>query len=162
MSFFKKKMDAQVIDLKPIRVVMIRHTGPYDQLDRLFEQLWKWIGAKNVPAQRTIGIYWDNPDFTAPSALRSAACVEVPEDFQLADKGGLPLEISEIYGGTYVTLRYVGPYDDLASVWQDLTKSIEKNLKRTISERPAFEVYVNDASETEPKDLITELYMPIL
>jgi len=162
MQFFKKKMDAQVIDLKPIRVVMLRHTGPYDQLDRVFERLWKWVESQNIPAQRTIGIYYDNPDFTHVSALRSAACVEVPTGFQPGDTDGLNLELSEISGGTYVTLQYVGPYEDLASVWQDLTKSIERNLKRTISEKPAFEVYVNDASETDPKDLITELYMPIV
>lgn len=162
MSFFKKKLDAQVLDLKPMPVVMLTHTGSYDALSEKFDQLWAWVEAKGVPAKQTIGIYWDNPDYTAQNALRSAACVEIPVGFQLPATDGLPLQLFEIPGGTYVTLRHVGPYDQLASVWKDLTKSIERDLQRTISEKPAFEIYVNDPSDTAPRDLITELYMPIV
>ena len=155
-------MNAQVTQLSPIPIVMIYHTGPYEGLSPVFDQLWNWVTALGVPAQRTIGIYWDNPDFTPSSRLRSAACVEVPAGFQVTDRGGLAVSNGEIAGGSYVTTRYVGPYEDLARVWTQLTQYTERDLRRTISESPAFEVYVNDASTTPPHQLITELYMPII
>jgi AraC family transcriptional regulator len=145
-----------------VPVVMLRHVGPYDGLSEEFDRLWKWVTAQNVPADRTIGIYYDNPDHVASSRLRSAACVEVPASFQIADAQGLPLELGKIAAGEYATLRYVGPYEDLAKVWSGMTKHIERKMRRQISEDPAYEVYVNDASDTPPKDLITDLYMPLV
>ncbi|WP_158409294.1 AraC family transcriptional regulator [Fimbriimonas ginsengisoli] len=154
-------MNVQVIQLAPIHVVLIRHRGPYDELGGEFDRLWEWVTAQRVSALRTIGIYWDNPDFVPASKLRSAACVEVPAGFQIGNSGGLPLEVDDIAGGEYATTRFVGPYEDLAPVWSDLTRYVEGTLRRKISDNPAFEVYVNDASDTPPEQLITELYMPL-
>src|SRR5258708_22312029 len=119
-------MNAQVIHLDPVRIVMLRHTGSYDDIGPVFDQLWTWVTANSVPVQRTIGIYWDNPDEVPASKLRSAACVEIPGDYQVVDRGGLPLDVSEIAGGPYVTTRFTGPYEDLAPVWTDLTSYVER------------------------------------
>jgi AraC family transcriptional regulator len=154
-------MNVQVIDLAPIRVVMLRHTGPYDEVEKVFEQLWNWAQKNNVPTRRTIGIYWDNPDVVPASRLRSAACFELPAGYQIGDRGGLPLAVEEIAGGPYATTRFVGPYEDLAPVWTSLTEYVEGPLGRRISSNPAFELYVNDPGDTPPQQLITELYMPL-
>jgi len=153
-------MNAQVIQLAPIRIAMLRHTGSYDEIGPVFDRLWKWVEAQNVPVQRTIGIYWDDPDEVPAPQLRSAACVEIPEGYQVGGWGAP--EVGQIAGGTYVTARFVGPYDDLAPVWNDLWSYCENDLRRTISEEPAFEVYVNDPGDTPPERLITDLYMPVI
>jgi len=155
-------MDVQLIPLAPIRVVMIRHRGPYDELSLKFDQLWSWANRHGVPGQRTIGIYWDNPDFVSASRLRSAACIEIDATCFVPAGDGLAIEVSQIAAGTYATTRFVGPYEDLAPVWSNLTRYIENGLRRRISNDPAFEIYVNDASDTPPQQLITELYMPVL
>lgn len=154
-------MNVQVIQLAPIHVAMMRHTGSYDDIGPLFDQLWGWVTASGIPAQRTIGVYWDNPDFVPTNQLRSAACVELPIGYQAMQSGGLPIEFTDLAGGDYATTRFVGPYDDLAPIWSNLTKYTEGTLGRRISDNPAFEVYVNDASETPPEQLITELYLPV-
>lgn len=154
-------MNVQVNQCPPIRVVMIRHRGPYQNLSISFDAIWQWVEANGVPAQRTIGIYWDNPDEVPVHKLRSAACIEVPPTYQITNPGSLPLEISEIAGGDYATTRFMGPYEDLAPIWTQFTRYIEGTLRRKISDNPAFEVYVNDASDTAPQQLITELFMPL-
>lgn len=155
-------MNAQVIQQPPIRIVMLRHTGSYDDVGAVFDQLWTWVTANNVPVQKTIGIYYDNPDYVATAQLRSAACVEVPDSFQFSNNTVLPLEDTQIAGGPYVTTRFVGPYEQLAPIWSQLTRYVEHDLRRQISLNPAYEVYVNDASDTPPDQLITDLYMPIV
>ncbi len=155
-------MNVQVIKLAPIPVVMLRHRGPYEGLSAVFEKLWGWVEAHNVPVQRTIGMYWDNADHVPASQLRSAACVEIPPSFLVADRSGLDLELGGIAGGEYATMRMVGPYEGLGPVWAGMTGYVEGTLRRSIGENPAFEVYVNDASETPPHELITELYLPVL
>lgn len=155
-------MNVQIENLEPIRVVMMSHVGPYDGLSNVFDELWGWVEKNNVPVQRTIGVYWDNPDYVSSSQLRSAACVEVPPTFIITDAGGLPIKLASITGGPYATTRFVGPYENLAPVWSDMTRYVENDLRRTISQNPAFEVYVNDASETPAQQLITDLYLPVL
>jgi AraC family transcriptional regulator len=154
-------MNAHQVQLAPIPVVMYRHMGPYETLSPKFDQLWEWVEGHGVPAQRTIGIYWDNPDYVPASRLRSAACVEVPPYFQLPDRAGLPISLERIAGGSYMTTTFVGPYEDLAPVWTQLTSYIETRMGLRISNNPAFEVYVNDAGKTPPDQLVTELYMPL-
>ena len=154
-------MNAEIKYCDPIRVVMLRHTGSYDGIGPVFDQLWSWVTSQNVPVQRTIGIYWDNPDEVPVAKLRSAACVEIPTDYQVTDGGGLTLVLDNIAAGEYATTRYVGPYENLAAQWSDLGTFAEQTMGRTISQNPAFEVYVNDPSDTAPHDLITELYMPV-
>ena len=154
-------MNAQVTHLDPIRIVMLRHTGPYDGLGAVFEKLWGWVESHNIPAERWIGIYWDNPDEVPTEKLRSAACVEIPADYQVTDSGGLSLILDEIKSGEYATTTHTGPYENLEQIWSELTSYCENTIRRSIAQNPAFEVYVNDPSDTPPNQLITELYMPL-
>lgn len=154
-------MNVQVRPFSPIPVVMLNHVGPYEGLSGEFDRLWDWTQAQGVPAGRLIGIYYNNPDVVSASRLRSAACVEVAASFMVGDRGGLPLERSQIAGGEYATTRFNGPYEDLAAVWSQFTAYVEGTLGRTIREDPAYEVYVNDPSDTPPDALVTELYMPV-
>ncbi len=158
----KESMNVQVIQLTALKVIMLRHVGSYDLISPVFDRLFEWVTAEKVPIQRTIGIYWDNPDFTPVARLRSAACVQVPIDYQITNNMGMPLEVGQIAGGPYAMTRFVGPYEDLAPVWTDFTNYVERSLRRQISMNPAFEVYVNDAGTTPPPQLITELYMPVI
>lgn len=154
-------MNVQIVSLPSLPLVMIRHRGPYDGLSGEFDRLGSWAAANAVPVVRTLGLYWDNPDFVAASRLRSAACVEVPVGFALTNRGALPLEPGTLKGGQYATTRYVGPYDAMEPVWSRFTNHVETILNRQITDDPAFEVYVNDAATTPPQDLVTELYLPV-
>ncbi len=154
-------MNAQITTIEPIRTVMLRHTGSYDGLGPVFEKLWGWVESHNIPAERWIGIYWDNPDEVPTEKLRSAACVEIPADYQVTDSGGLSLILDEIKGGEYAITSFTGPYEKLEQIWSDLTSFCENTVRREISQNPAFEVYVNDPSDTPPSQLITELYLPL-
>jgi AraC family transcriptional regulator len=71
------------------------------------------------------------------------------------------LEITSLAGGDHATTRFVGPYEQMAPVWSQLTQYCEETLGRRISDNPAFEVYVNDPSDTPANQLITDLYMPL-
>jgi glutathionylspermidine synthase/DNA gyrase inhibitor GyrI len=155
-------MNVQLVQMSALRIVMIRHIGPYELISPVFDRLCNWATSQGVPVQRIIGIYWDNPDFTPSARLRSAACVQVPINYQITNNMGLPLELSQIAGGPYATTTFVGPYENLAPVWTNFTNYIERSLRRQISQNPAFEVYVNDASTTPPQQLVTELYMPVI
>jgi hypothetical protein len=155
-------MNINFLQCPPIHVVLYRHVGPYEQLSPKFDELCQWASTNSIPVKRTIGIYWDNPDYTPARKLRSAACVEVDESVNIQSFDRLPLETAYIAGGEYATTTFVGPYEHLAPIWSQFTDAIESQYRRMISQNPAFEFYVNDASVTPPNQLITELYMPLV
>ncbi len=154
-------MNANTVDLMPITVAMVRHVGPDEELNLVFDQLWEWVNQNAVLVGRTIGVFWDNPDYVSQANLRSGACVEVAPGYQISNGGGLKVGLDKLAGGSYVTTRYVGPHEDLTAIWSNLTQHIESTLRRRIRKNPAFEVYVNDASDTPASQLITDLYMPV-
>ena len=154
-------MDVHIIQQSPIRIAKVRHTGPYEQISSAFERLWEWVEAHQVPASRTIGLYFDNPDFVPTDELRSAACVEIPHSYDVMNRTGTPVEVGMISGGDYATTRYMGPYEAMEPVWSEFTQHVENNLKRALSDDPAMEVYVNDPSDTPADRLITDLYLPL-
>jgi AraC family transcriptional regulator len=156
-----ENLNAHVVQIDPIPVVMLRHVGSYDGTSAAFDQLWDWLQTKQIPTERTLGIYYDDPDEVPVAQLRSAACFELAPGQEISDRRGLPIEVSEVAGGTYVTTRFVGPYEALAPVWTALTAYTTGKLGKTISSNPAFEVYVNDASDTPANELITDLFMPV-
>ncbi|MBS1718985.1 MAG: GyrI-like domain-containing protein [Armatimonadetes bacterium] len=156
-------LQVNIVNCPAVPVAMMRHVGPYDELSQVFDMLSGWVDQNNVQAIRWIGIYWDNPDETPANQLRSAACVEVPNNYQIPPSIGAPITLEQIPAGPFATCRYVGPYEGLDKVWTEFTAQIEGPLGRQISGSiPAYEVYVNDASDTPPQNLITELYMPLV
>src|SRR5689334_23136336 len=106
-------MNVQVTNISPIHVVMLRHVGPYEEVGGVFEKLYAFLEANGIPTQRTIGIYYDNPDFVEARALRSAACAEIHPGQSIPDSGALRLDVEDIAGGDYATTRYVGPYEQM-------------------------------------------------
>lgn len=157
------ELNAQIVNLAPIHVLMVRHTGSYDGISPVFDQLWSWIESHGIQTKRTIGVYWDDPDTTPTARLRSAACFEIADGTAIPpDTGGMAIEATYIQGGQYVTTTFTGPYEKLAPVWSNLTSYTQNTLGKQISDNPAFEIYVNDASETPADQLITELYMPVV
>jgi AraC family transcriptional regulator len=138
---------------------MLRHTGSYETLSSKFETLFEWVDANSVPFQRTIGIYWDNPEFTPEHQLRSAACIEVPATF--TGPLGPSLEFGNLAGGEYAVASFTGPYEQLEPVWSKLINYVESGMRKEISDQPAYEVYLNDPADTPADQLITELYLPL-
>lgn len=154
-------MNVDFINLPDTPIAMVRHTGSYDQIGPVFDKLWQWVEANQVPVEKSIGIYWDNPDDMPASQLRSAACVQIPNGYLISNTGGVPVEKGSLAGGKYARYRYMGPYEGLGPVWSEMVDWVQGECGKTISENPAFEVYVNDPSDTPPAQLMTELFLPI-
>ncbi|MEO1255413.1 MAG: GyrI-like domain-containing protein, partial [Bacteroidota bacterium] len=61
---------------------------------------------------------------------------------------------------TYV-LRHIGRYHHLGNAWSTLYNMLRNKELKTIRKVPPFELYLNNPENTEEKDLITDVYIPI-
>lgn len=154
-------MKVDQVNIESIPIVAMDHRGDYATLDKVFGQLYGWLEGNGIATKRTIGIYWDNPQYTPIEELRSSACAEVEPGFALPEGAPMGIRVGQVDGGRYAFTTFQGPYPDLEGIWEALIDYVENTEGQTISEKPSFEVYLNDPADTPPDQLITELYLPL-
>ena len=63
---------------------------------------------------------------------------------------------SMLPGGKQLSLQYKGPYDNIGEAYDKMNAYCkENNLK---PQEKVYEEYLNDPGDTEPKDLLTNIY----
>jgi AraC family transcriptional regulator len=142
-----------------VRVAALAHHGDYQSIGSTFERLMALAAGQGLlgPDGRTFGIYYDDPAATPVGALRSDACVVIPE-------GRTPtgdLRLKEIRGGRYATVLHVGPYAELDRPYRWLYGTWLAHSGEEPADSPTVEAYLNDAREVPPTKLKTEIWLPL-
>jgi AraC family transcriptional regulator len=89
--------------------------------------------------------------------IRYDACLPVNDDF--AGQGDVPVQT--IVGGDYAVMTHCGPYESLAETYSALIKEYAPEQGREAADGPCFEVYRNNPQNTAPKDLRTDVHVPL-
>jgi AraC family transcriptional regulator len=140
-------------------VAALPHKGDYQNIPSTFVRLVTMAGALGLfgPGTRSFGIYYDDPSATPVEALRSEACITVPDDW--APSGDL--ERREIRGGRYAVVSHVGPYAELGHAYAWLYGTWLAQSGEEAADAPCVEAYLNDARFVAPAELKTEIWLPI-
>jgi AraC family transcriptional regulator len=143
----------------PVRVVFVRHVGPYQECGAAWERLCTFAGKNGLFSRETvrIGIGYDNPEITPADKLRYDACLTVNDQFKATDEIGM----QEIAGGEYAVVRHRGPYERLSETYRKLFREWMPMSGRKVRSAPCFEVYINDPLSVRPEDLVTEIFVPL-
>jgi AraC family transcriptional regulator len=59
-------------------------------------------------------------------------------------------------------ITHFGPYAKLGETYTKLLGQWLPRSGRELHPTPCFEVYLNDPQSTEPEDLLTDIYAPLL
>jgi AraC family transcriptional regulator len=149
----------EIVEAAPLRVVFLRHIGPYGQVGQTWGRLMMWAGMRGLlgPGMRMIGIVHDDPEVTPPDKLRYDAAVAVARPVEPQGEFG----IAEIAGGTYAVATHRGPYDSLGGTYRQLYGGWLPLSGRQLRDVPAFEEYLNSPQNTKPEDLLTKIWVPV-
>lgn len=145
--------------IEPMRVAYIRHTGPYMECQTAWDKLCAW-GCRNGIFEKEckiIGICYDDPQVTPQQRIRYDACVTVDESIESEGEVGIQI----ISGGKYAIHTHKGPYEQLEETYISLMGNWLLSSGEQLSDHVSFEHYVTDPGVTAPKDLITDLYIPL-
>ena len=123
-----------------ITVAALGHRGDYNQIAATFEQLAVIAGDMNLfgPATRSFAIYYDDPSATPRDALRSDACLTVPQGWSQNGR----LELREIRGGRYAVTLHVGPYAELPHAYTWLYSTWLAQSGEQLADAPIVEKYL--------------------
>jgi AraC family transcriptional regulator len=146
--------------MEPIRVAFMRHVGPYSGVGNTWDKLLPVLGKEGLlgGGAMLLGICHDDPDVTPPEKIRYDACVSVDEGFTPFDDIGVQV----IAGGDYARTTHFGPYNRLGTTYTRLLGQWLPRSGRELRPAPCFEVYLNDPQGTDPEDLLTDIYAPLL
>lgn len=165
-----KTMTVTIKQLKPMRVAFMRHVGPYNEVGKTWEKFMMFLGKEGLLGgdAQFIGICHDDPAVTPPDRIRYDACVTVDElrrqADQSADSNFQPqgeIGVQVVPGGDYAVMTHFGPYEKLGESYAKLLGQWLPRSGRNLHSTPCFEVYLNSPENTEPKDLVADLYAPL-
>jgi effector-binding domain-containing protein len=70
------------------------------------------------------------------------------------------IQAGEIPEGQVATCLYTGPYTEIEAAYSALTEWVEENGYEAAG--MAYEIYLNDPSETPPEQLMTQIAFPLI
>lgn len=155
------KMNITVEQRPSITVFAMRHTGPYPEIAKTFNELWQWVCSEKRESQAKSGlcIYYDDPVVTPAEQCRADTCVELeqpyPEDSERIRRVEIP-------AGTYARYRHVGSYSMLGQAYEALCGQWLSTSGYEAANAPPFEIYVNNPYDTPEEQLITDIYIQVI
>lgn len=152
-------MKVEIKQMEPLHVAFVRHTGPYDRCGSAWEKLMTWAGSEGLVGAGTqfIGMCWDDPEITPPERVRYDACVTIDRDVRPSGELG----VQEIAGGPYAMTTHFGPYSEFDRTYVKLIGQWAPRSGRELRPLPCLEFYLNSPENTDPEDLVTDIYLPL-
>ena len=156
---YGEPLPVEVKELPPVKILFLRHVGPYSQVGATWGRLMSWAGMRGLlgPQMRMIGIVHDDPDVTPAGKVRYDAAIVVNRPVDPEGEFG----ITEIPGGKYAILTHRGPYETLGQTYQRFFGGWLPKSGRELRDSPAFEEYLNSPTDTRPEDLLTRIHVPM-
>ncbi|WNO11136.1 AraC family transcriptional regulator [Teredinibacter sp. KSP-S5-2] len=153
-------MNVVIKEMNDIHVACVRHTGPYRECSKAWDQLCSVLGPEGMLAGdiKFLGVCYDDPDETPSEEIRYDACVTVPQNYQASGEG---VDVKTLEGGRYATITHFGPYEKLSDTYRALYGKWLKDSGYEAADKPCIEIYMNDPESTAPEDLVTDIYLPL-
>ena len=163
-SLTQNKMDVKIQDIPEMSVAYVRHIGPYkgqsEVFEGLFNKLFSWAGPRGLITKdaKYLSVYYDDPNITEDSKLRTDVCISVPSDTDV--KGEIGKQV--LVGGRYAVARFElkGPAE-YEKAWNSVYKDWLPSSGFQPDNRPPYEVYMNNPKEHPENIHIVDICVPV-
>ena len=156
--------DVEVRDMPEMHVAYVRYIGPYkgDQelFGRLFNQLMAWAGPRGLlrfPETKIMTVYYDNPDITDESRLRTDACITVPADTRVEGEIGQAV----IPAGKYAIAHFEIAPDRYQDAWNAVYGGWLPESGYQPVDGPCYELYLNDPKQHPEGKHVVDICVPV-
>ncbi|MEO6601815.1 MAG: AraC family transcriptional regulator [Polyangiaceae bacterium] len=152
-------MNVEVKQMPELRTATVHHVGAYNRISDAFGRLGELMGSAGLITARPtmLAIYYDDPDTTPESELRSDAALVVTKDSKIPDG----LAEQRLPAGRDACTLHVGPYEQLGDAWARFMGQWLPQSGERIGQGTTFEIYLNTPVDVPKQELRTELYIPL-
>ena len=155
------QFEARVKELPERFVACVRHVGPYHEIGKAIDKLFRWAGPKGLvqfPKTQVLAIYRDDPQSVDPAQLRSDACMTVPEGTQ----GDGDVTTMKVPGGTFAVAHVEIDASEFGAAWDKLVGEwMPENGCEPDESRMCYELYLNDREQHPEKKFIVDICEPV-
>ncbi|SED99308.1 transcriptional regulator, AraC family [Tenacibaculum sp. MAR_2010_89] len=160
-----QELNFEVETLPTIKIVYIQYKGSYEnikEIEKTWKQLLKYAYKKKLLSEKTIvlGEVLDDNELSSSIHCRYNACI-VLNDNQSLNSEGLFI-VKEIPSQKYAKFIHKGSHESCFETYNDIYARWMIDVGLEFDDKPILEFYPNDDDVTPKKDLITEIYIPIL
>ena len=102
--------------VQSIRVVGMRHIGPYPEIAKTWQKFSLWKKEQNLTGENNfpVSVYHDDPCQVPQDQLRSDAAVTVAAEYKNDSKD---VSVFDLPAGRYITFVHKGPYEKIGEAW---------------------------------------------
>ncbi len=140
-------------------VVSMRHTGSYDEIGKVYHELYQWAREKNVEVEgRGRTIFLDPPSEFDPQSSVFEVCLPVAK----GTAGDEKVDVKELPACTIASFVVKGPYSEIPAHYAEAVAWLSAEGWEIAG--PPSEVYVKRPDEHghgDPNEFVTEIQFPI-
>jgi len=148
---------AQTMNLPAMKVASIAKMGPYADVGKAIGDLMAMVQQEKLTVKGSpYGVYLDNPAIVKPESLRYEVCIPVDsatKNKKVDKKTGFSVKDAPTM--MIAVTDYMGPYDQVAPVYEKLYKWVADNNYEPAG--PMVEFYMSDPAKVKPESLQTKV-----
>ncbi len=150
-------MQVEIVDIAPMRLHTVLHSGPVSQIPHAWRRLDDWLDSRSLRdrVELAVGLCEQAPDEAGLIVYRAGVVLRGEE---AASDG---VEIVQAPGGRYASHRHVGPHSQIAGMFQKLYREWLPASGYVPDDRPALDICRNDPRVTPEPELVTDLLLPV-
>lgn len=149
----------EVKEMPGMDLVYCRHTGPFDQISRAYEKLFKWAGPRNLlrfPKTKTVTVYHDDPKVVEIEKLRQSACITVDGEVKTEGEFGS----MHLPGGKYAVGRFRVDPTQFGDAWDSVCRWLADSGYQPSDGNP-YEFYPEEHEEGPPPIFTVDICVPV-
>lgn len=145
--------------LDPILLLSVPHSGSFMIIGHAFTRVFDAIAESPELSNPLpmIAIYYSESGSVPERLLHSRAGIVADNDTIDHEK----LQRVTIPGGRHAVLRFRGPYASMHAAYEWFFGAWLSRSGDVPGDQPVFEEYLNNPVDTDPMDLLTDIYMPL-
>jgi effector-binding domain-containing protein len=147
---------AQTMNLPAMKVASMAKMGPYSEIGKDLSALMAAVREQKLTVRGTpFAMMHDKPASVKPESCRYEVCVPVDSTTKNMTDKKSGMVVKDAAAMMIAVTDYMGPYDQVAPVYEKLYKWIGENKYEAAG--PALEYYLSDPANVKPESLQTKV-----
>ncbi|MEL7268464.1 MAG: AraC family transcriptional regulator [Bacteroidota bacterium] len=158
-TWLQMKTEVEVKEMPELKLLDVRHIGPYREIGTAFDKLLNWSGPRGLlqfPKTKMVAIYYNSPRITDEDKMQSSACITVEESVEVNGEVGT-LKIPK---GKFAVGSFKIKMEEFEKAWNSMSLWVPEN---GFEQRDGHhhEIYYNNGREHPEGLFFVDICVPI-
>lgn len=158
----------RIVESETIPILFLSYTGDYNTCSTVAFEAYTWDCLYEYAKENSLlpdkedywGIAYDDTDITSSEKCRFYACMTIQRGTGFSPSLTSQIKYMELPQSTYAVYTHQGDYALLDAFYETILKRLPQSY--CLGETPILEHYLNSPTDTEVKELLTEVWIPIV